>query len=56
MKQLQKTDIDEFKAHFGERMLLPSDAAYDEVRQICSFRSEAAVTTSRAMASATTAS
>jgi FAD/FMN-containing dehydrogenase len=34
MKQLQKTIIDEFKAHFGERLLLPGDADYDEVRRI----------------------
>ena len=34
MNQLQKADIDEFKAHFRGEVLLPSDAGYDEVRQI----------------------
>ena len=31
MKQLQKADIDEFKAHFRGEVLLPGDAGYDEV-------------------------
>ena len=34
MKQLQKANIDEFKAHFRGNMILPGDADYDEVRQI----------------------
>ena len=34
MKQLQKADIDEFKARFRGDLLLPGDADYDEVRQI----------------------
>ena len=34
MKQLQKANIDEFKAHFQGDVLLPGDAGYDEVRQI----------------------
>ena len=34
MKQLQKANIDEFKAHFRGDVLLPGDAGYDEVRQI----------------------
>ena len=32
--RLQLANIDEFKAHFRGDMLLPSDANYDEVRQI----------------------
>ena len=32
--ELQKSKIDEFKAHFQGDVLLPSDAGYDEVRQI----------------------
>ena len=34
MKQLQSGIVDEFKAHFRGSVLLPGDAAYDEVRQI----------------------
>jgi FAD/FMN-containing dehydrogenase len=34
MKQLQKTEIDEFKSHFRGDLLLPNDASYEEVRQI----------------------
>lgn len=34
MTQLQQAMIDEFKAHFHGNVLLPSDADYDEVRQI----------------------
>ena len=34
MKQLQKADIDEFKARFRGDLLLPGDADYDDVRQI----------------------
>ena len=34
MKQLQRVDIDEFKAHFHGQLVLPDDADYDEVRQI----------------------
>jgi FAD/FMN-containing dehydrogenase len=34
MKQLQRADIDEFKARFPGEVLLPGDAGYDEVRQI----------------------
>jgi FAD/FMN-containing dehydrogenase len=34
MKQLQKANIDEFKAHFRGSVLLPGDAGYNEVRQI----------------------
>ena len=34
MKQLQKANIDEFKADFRGDVLLPSDAGYDEARQI----------------------
>lgn len=34
MKQLQKANIDEFKAHFRGNIILPGDAHYDEVRQI----------------------
>ncbi len=34
MKQLQKANIDEFKAHFQGDVLLPGDAGYDEARQI----------------------
>lgn len=34
MTQLQKANIDEFKAQFRGEMLLPGDAGYDEARQI----------------------
>ncbi|MGH9807500.1 MAG: FAD-binding oxidoreductase, partial [Terriglobia bacterium] len=34
MKQLPKANIGEFRAHFRGDVLLPGDAAYDEVRQI----------------------
>lgn len=34
MKPLQTATIDEFKAHFRGSVLLPGDAAYDEVRRI----------------------
>ena len=34
MKQLQKANIDGFKAHFRGEVVLPDDAHYDEVRQI----------------------
>ena len=34
MKQLQRAKIDDFKAHFRGDVVLHSDAAYDEVRQI----------------------
>jgi FAD/FMN-containing dehydrogenase len=34
MKQLQKTEIDEFKAHFRGHVLAPADTDYNEVRQI----------------------
>ena len=34
MKQLQKANIDEFRAHFRGDVLLPGDPGYDEVRQI----------------------
>jgi len=34
MKQLQKANVDELKAHFRGDLLLPGDAGYDEVRQI----------------------
>lgn len=34
MKQLQKAEIDEFKAHVRGEVLLPGDVGYDEVRQI----------------------
>ncbi len=34
MKQLQRANIDEFKAHFRGDVFLPGDAGYDEVRQI----------------------
>ena len=34
MRELQKSSIDEFKAHFRGDVLLPGDAGYDEVRQI----------------------
>jgi FAD/FMN-containing dehydrogenase len=34
MKQLQKSDIDEFKAQLQEYVLLPGDAGYEEQRQI----------------------
>jgi FAD/FMN-containing dehydrogenase len=34
MKQLQRADIDEFKVQFRGDVILPGDAAYDEVRQI----------------------
>ncbi|NMG53707.1 FAD-binding oxidoreductase [Aromatoleum aromaticum] len=34
MDRLQKTEIEDFKAHFQGEVLLPDDAAYDEVRQI----------------------
>ncbi|MCK0509764.1 FAD-binding oxidoreductase [Aromatoleum buckelii] len=34
MDRLQKTEIEDFKAHFQGEVLLPDDARYDEVRQI----------------------
>src|SRR5258705_13855687 len=34
MKQLQKAQIDEFKAHFQGDVILPGDPSYNEVRQI----------------------
>ena len=34
MKQLQKSSIDEFKAHLRGSVLLPGDAGYDDARQI----------------------
>ena len=34
MRELQKSSIDEFKAHFRGDVLLPGDAGYDEARQI----------------------
>src|SRR5512143_3221855 len=34
MKQLQQTNIDEFKARFRGDVLLPGDAGYNDVRQI----------------------
>lgn len=34
MKQLKKSDIDEFQAHFQGDVVLPSHADYDKVRQI----------------------
>jgi FAD/FMN-containing dehydrogenase len=34
MKQLQKQAIEEFKAHFHGEVVLPSDAGYEETRQI----------------------
>ena len=34
MQQLQKANIDEFKAHFRGDVLLPGDADYNEVHQI----------------------
>ena len=34
MGELQKSSIDEFKAHFRGDVLLPADAGYDETRQI----------------------
>jgi FAD/FMN-containing dehydrogenase len=34
MKQLQKADIDGFKAHFRGEVVLPDDADFNEVRQI----------------------
>src|SRR3990172_5136758 len=35
MMQSQSARIDEFKAHFRGDVLLPGDASYDKVRQIC---------------------
>jgi len=34
MDRLQKTEIEDFKAHFQGEVFLPDDARYDEVRQI----------------------
>ncbi|CAI09978.1 probable FAD/FMN-containing oxidoreductase [Aromatoleum aromaticum EbN1] len=34
MDRLQKAEVEDFKAHFQGEVLLPDDAAYDEVRQI----------------------
>ena len=34
MEQLQRAQIDEFKSQFQGQVLVPGDAAYDEVRQI----------------------
>jgi hypothetical protein len=60
MGELQKSSIEEFKAHFRGDVQLPGDAGYDEARQIWNAtidrkpgsRSAAAATTSRAMRSA----
>ena len=34
MKQLQRADVDELKAHFRGDLLLPGDVGYDEARQV----------------------